>query len=238
MTTRELTGTEVAVLMVLMAEARAVRNPELAVLGPKLDATPRKRLVDDGLIEVTGRNPMSLELTDKGWKYCSDLMGTPPPKGAAGPSKALFTVMAGLGRWFTRDDVRPAEVFFPRDTPAAITPPPTPTNAVVTPHVRAELTPTTADVEAPMGTADVETRVRTTYAELAREPGAWVRLSRLRPALADIPRSDLDDALARLRRAPDVSLIPEENQKTLTDEDRAAAVVVGNQDNHLLAIEQ
>ena len=48
---------------------------------------------------------------------------------------------------------------------------------------------------------------------------------------------DLDDALARLRRAADVSLIPEENQKTLTDEERAAAVVVGNQQNHLLSIE-
>ena len=65
-----------------------------------------------------------------------------------------------------------------------------------------------------------------------------MRLSRLRPALSDISRADLDEALARLRRAPDVSLIPEENQKTLTDEDRAAAVDVGNQQNHLLAIEQ
>ena len=43
--------------------------------------------------------------------------------------------------------------------------------------------------------------------------------------------------IARLRRAADVSLIPEENQKTLTDEERAAAVVVGNQQNHLLSIE-
>ncbi|KIQ15384.1 hypothetical protein [Rhodococcus sp. MEB064] len=225
MSANELTGTEVSVLMVLMAEARAVRNPDLAVLGPELKKAQRDRLSSQGLIEVgkDGRS-MTLELTDKGWKHCSDLMGTPPPKGAAGPSKALFTVMAGLGRWFQRDDVRPAEVFFPRDTPATIAAPPTPPNAVVTPSVRASL--------------DVETRIRDTYTELAREPGAWVRLSRLRPALADIPRADLDDALARLRRASDVSLIPEENQKTLTDEDRAAAVDVGNQQNHLLAIEQ
>ncbi|MGB7362527.1 MAG: hypothetical protein WA931_05755 [Rhodococcus sp. (in: high G+C Gram-positive bacteria)] len=222
----ELTGTEVAVLMVLMAEARAVRNPELSVLGPVLAKPRREHLVRLGLVDIgkDGRS-MTLELTDKGWKFCADLMGSDAPKGAAGPSKALFTVMAGLGRWFQRDDVRPAEVFFPRDTPAEIAELPTPTNAFVAPHVQSE-------------PIDVEARVRHTYAALAREPGAWVRLSRLRPALPGIDRAELDDTLARMRRAPDVSLIPEENQKTLTDEDRAAAVVVGNQDNHLLAIEQ
>ncbi|KQU36410.1 MULTISPECIES: hypothetical protein [unclassified Rhodococcus (in: high G+C Gram-positive bacteria)] len=228
MSANELTGTEVSVLMVLMAEARAVRNPELSTLGPELKKPHRDHLASLGLIEVgkQGRT-MTVELTDKGWKHCSDLMGTQAPKGAAGPGKALFTVMAGLGRWFHRDDVRPAEVFFPRDTPTSITAPPTPPNAIVAPAVRSELS-----------AADVEQRIRSTYADLAREPGAWVRLSRLRPALSDISRTDLDEALARLRRAPDASLIPEENQKTLTDEDRAAAVDVGNQQNHLLAIEQ
>jgi hypothetical protein len=38
-------------------------------------------------------------------------------------------------------------------------------------------------------------------------------------------------------RSPGVSLIPEENQKTLTAEDRAAAVEIGDQDKHLIAIE-
>jgi hypothetical protein len=38
-------------------------------------------------------------------------------------------------------------------------------------------------------------------------------------------------------RLPGISLIPEENQKTLTDQDRAAAVAIGDQDKHLIAIE-
>ncbi|MDZ7932176.1 MAG: hypothetical protein U5N21_19865 [Rhodococcus sp. (in: high G+C Gram-positive bacteria)] len=94
-----------------------------------------------------------------------------------------------------------------------------------------------APVEKIDTTVDIEASIRAAYARLAREPGCTVRLSRLRNELRDIPRTDLDDALARLRRAADVSLIPEENQKTLTDEERAAAVVVGNQQNHLLSIE-
>ena len=52
----ELTGTEQAVLLVLMAEARPVRNPELATLGPELKKRDRDRLVQRGLIEVTTAN--------------------------------------------------------------------------------------------------------------------------------------------------------------------------------------
>ncbi len=47
----------------------------------------------------------------------------------------------------------------------------------------------------------------------------------------------MDTVLRRMDRSPRVNLIPEENQKTLTSEDRAAAVKIGGQDNHLLAIE-
>ncbi len=44
-------------------------------------------------------------------------------------------------------------------------------------------------------------------------------------------------ALHALYRTPEVSLIPEENQKVLTAADRAAAVVIGDQNKHLIAIE-
>lgn len=225
MSANELTGTEVAALMVLMAEARTVRNPEFKELASDLKKPSRDKLVRMGAVEVgkEGRT-MTLELTDKGWKMCHDLMGSQPPPQA---SKALFTVLAGLRRWLDREDRRPAEVFFPRDTPATIEPIPTPANAVVTPAVREQVPRTPAEVEA---------RVRAAYADLAREPGAYLRLSRLRPALDGIPRADQDSALVLLQRQRGVNLIPEENQKTLTDEDRAAAVLVGNQHNHLLAI--
>ncbi|MDI9898178.1 hypothetical protein QM797_25945 [Rhodococcus sp. IEGM 1381] len=166
-----------------------------------------------GLVEVdASKRPVTLELTDTGWKFCTDLMGTEPADRSNGFDRALFTVLAGLRRWLDQSGSRPSEIFSPRR-------------------------PEDQAVEQAKGTADIEASIRAAYARLAREPGSTVRLSRLRNELHDIPRTDLDDALARLRRASDVSLIPEENQKTLTDEERAAAVVVGNQQNHLLSIE-
>lgn len=229
----DVTGTEAAVLLVLMAEATAVKNSELGTLGPDLKKPSRDKLSKMGFVDVnTSVRPMTLELTDKGWKFCADLMGSTPPQRSTGAGKALFTVLSGLRRWLDGTNTLPAEVFSPRspDKPDK----PDATGVAVT-----AADPVTAGpADAFRHPADeVEARIRDTYARLVREPGAAVRLSRLRPELSDIPKATLDDALVRLRRAPDVSLIPEENQKTLTAEDHAAAVVVGNQQNHLLEIE-
>jgi len=91
-----------------------------------------------------------------------------------------------------------------------------------------------ADVQA---TATTEDRIRDAYTKLMPWPGGWVSLTLLRHELADVPRADVDTALHTLHRAADVSLIREENQKALTDGDRDAAVVIGDQHKHLIAIE-
>jgi hypothetical protein len=84
--------------------------------------------------------------------------------------------------------------------------------------------------------ADIADRVRAAYAALAAAPGSWVSLTRLRHAVADIPRADLDAALLRLVLEPDVRLNPEFNQKTLNAADRAAALHTGGEDVHLISI--
>jgi hypothetical protein len=82
----------------------------------------------------------------------------------------------------------------------------------------------------------LDERIRSAYADLAAEPGAWVSLSRLRPLFGDVSKAELDKALASLLDAPDVDLEPEPNQKTLKPEERRAAVRIGGEDRHLLAI--
>ena len=211
MTPTDLTGTERAVLIVLMAESRPVANPELATLGPALDKPGRDKLNALGLIEserVKGRYVH--ELTDRGWALCRDIVAAGPPPRSTGPAKTLYTVLGALGRYLQRSEVSLAELFWPAEAE-------------------------TSEDETP-GRETLEDRVRAAYARLAPRPGGWVRLAELRAALGDA-RGDVDTALTALSRAPGVSVIPEEDQKKLTPDDRAAAVMIGDRPKHLIAIE-
>jgi hypothetical protein len=209
----ELTGTMQAVLLVLMAEARPVRNPELSILGPELKKRDRDELLRKGLIEVTTENrAMALELTDRGWATCAAIIGAEVPAQSKGQGKALYTVLRAVRRYFDREGLKPAEVFYRLDD-----------NALAgEPDVLGD---------------EVEAKVRTAYVGLAARAGGWVDLVRLREELSDVSRHDLDAALTRMYRIPGVSLVPEDNQKTLTAEDHAAAISIGDQAKHLIAIE-
>ncbi|MCV7226284.1 hypothetical protein [Mycolicibacterium komossense] len=204
----ELSGTEQAVLLVLMAQSAPVRNPDLATLGPELKKRDRDRLAEKGLVDInTQRRPMELELTDLGWATCAKLIGSDTPQRPSGQGKALYTVLHALRRYLDRADLAPGDIFFAPD-------------------------------DAPDDEPDhTEALVRDAYLRLAAHAGGWVDLVRLREALPGVSRPELDIALSNMYRLPGVSLIPEENQKTLTEQDRAAAVRIGDQDKHLIAIE-
>lgn len=209
----ELTGADQAVLLVLMAESRPVRNPELAQLGPELKKLNRERLNRLGLVETSKPGTSYVhELTDQGWRLCQDMFSAAAPQLSKGQGKALYTLLRSLGRYLAREDLIPADVFAPADN---------------------EDTPRPDDST----DTDIELLVRRTYDGLAPRPGGWVGLARLRAELARVPRPQLDATLKRMYRIPGVSIIPEENQKVLTTDDRAAAVEIGDETKHLIAIE-
>jgi hypothetical protein len=85
--------------------------------------------------------------------------------------------------------------------------------------------------------ADVQGQVEKAYVELAGGNGATVRLALLRDRLDGVPKGDVDRALELLSRRPDVHVRAESDQKTLTERDREAAVVLGGTPRHLLMIE-
>lgn len=216
----ELTGVEQAVLLVLMAECRPVRNPELKTLGPELRADSRRKLNDRGLVDSAKESGVIVhELTDDGWATCRAIIGADAPKRTQGQAKALYTFLKALDRYFERSELQPSDVFVAPGTdpvsPAAAGP-----------------------VTAPAPAVDPEHHVRAAYARLAKQPGAWVALVRLRDELRHFARQELDAVLQQMYRIPGVHLIPEENQKVLTPQDRAAAVEIGDQNKHLIAIDQ
>jgi len=75
---------------------------------------------------------------------------------------------------------------------------------------------------------DVEARIRAAYARAASRRGARVPLAAL--------RETVDATLDRMVGLPDVRLFPEAEQHVLTDDDRKAALEIGGQPHHLLAI--
>src|SRR5262249_1133506 len=71
------------------------------------------------------------------------------------------------------------------------------------------------------GTDPLESRIRAAYWQLAKEPGDWVGLAAVRDLLDGTPTDEVDDALRRLVRQPDVDIVPETDQRQLTPADRA-----------------
>lgn len=202
-----LTGTEAAVLLVLAAESRPVRNPELRELAPELTAPARRRLVDRGLIGVESvRRTNVLTLTDRGWAAAAALTRAAPTAGSAPLGRALFTVARAVGRYLDRESIALGEVFGP-------------------PPLAAEPAPGT-----------VADRVRAAYHSVTGSPGGWVRLRTLRESLPGLARADVDAALTALYATPDVDIVAEENSKALTSADRDAAVRVGGRDLHALRV--
>lgn len=213
---------ETCALLILMIEAREVPNTFLTK-EVRLTLTPagRDRLVRLGLIEVRKEGQrVFLNLTDDGWRQSLHTIGTDLPPNAGVPGATIYRLVAALRRFLTASGFAPAEFFVPPDS--------TPADAVAALPKRK---PSTSAV------SDVMALIRKAYGNLAGAPGESVELVRIRAALGDISRSHVDAALIDLSSFADVRIFPESDQKTLTADDRAASVSIGNQDKHLIAID-
>ncbi|RPA61175.1 MarR family transcriptional regulator [Gordonia oryzae] len=221
----KLTPSQSAVLFVLMSEGKELSTPQLRVLGPNLDKPGREVLQRHGLIESHkgARGALFHSLTDRGWAWCATELQDGPPDRSLPPIRALYAVLAGIGRYLDAEDLRLHEVFGrPRRDDEATPEPP--------PHRSAP--------EVPESTADVGTRIIEAYHRIAAIPGALVGLAALRATLASISREDFDAALLTLQERRGINVIPQDDRARLTEADRAASVMIGTQPSHLLVIEE
>jgi hypothetical protein len=241
MSDKKLSVPEISVLVVLMVEAKEVSNLELKERhrGLTLDGKERRHLNELKLVDSwkDGR-AFTHVLTDLGWARLAEELhaGTIPAlPGSAGVMANAMLI--GLQRFMVRTDHRLADIFQAHDNADAETSPvlaaqpevgEVPTSAAVTASPASDATPEPA--------SDIEARIRAAYVELAAKPGTKVSLTRLRPLLGDVTRSEVDDALTRMNRMLDVSIDPESNRKALSQQDRDAAVTIGDQEKHTLSI--
>ncbi len=208
-----------AFLMLLMAEAREVSNSELLErYGVSITGPDSRALVDAKLATKRkgAKGALVHELTDEGWAQCRRELGAEYVRGTGPAFPALHALLGAVDRHLSRSGLALADMF------TASTPPPVPQPVVkVKPVVKRGL----------------EKRLRAAYDKLSDMPSAWVSLTDLRAELAGDSVEDVNHALMKMAVARTIVLVPEDNQKTLTAEDHAAAVHIGGEDKHLISIE-
>jgi hypothetical protein len=218
----ELSVKERAVLFALLGEARQVSNPELeALIGFRLVGEDRRRLNDRKLVESikVSRGAFAHELSDAGWRWCAQDLAAGPAARGSSLERSHYLVFGVFARYLSASGLSLAEFITaaPRD------------NRDGGAHVAGR----------PRGrhAVDVTARVEAGYRELAPASGEFVKLRELRERLADIPRPDVDSALAVMFTSQRINLIPQENQQALSAADRESALRIGGENKHLISIE-
>jgi len=87
-----------------------------------------------------------------------------------------------------------------------------------------------------MNAAEIRAEITEAVEELAKGPNQFVKLSSLRWKLAFIRTAGLDAQLAAMYRARVINLIEASSPRSLTADDRAAALRIGGQDKTLVAL--
>jgi len=214
MQSSDLSVKERAVLFALLGEACELSNPQLEErVGFRLTGKERRALNDRKLVESRrAGQTYAHELSDAGWRWCAMELSARPKARATSMERALYALLGGLDRYLAGTEQGLADVFGRR--------PGAPSGA------------------RPDADAGIDERIAAAYHELAVRPGELVKVRELRARLADTPRSDLDSALERLYRERRVNLVPQSNQQSLSDADRQAALVIGEESKHLISIRQ
>ena len=195
-------------MLALASQHGPISNPELANrVGLRLDGAERVRLNDMKLVESQLSGRAYVhELTEEGWRACTQMATSAVPGARAVAAEKAFCSVLWALAGYL--DRTGQEL---REVISG---------------------PQQPDPVEP----DHEARIVAAYGELASASGDFVKLTDLRAGLAGIPRTDLDIALAQLYRTQRVNLVPESNQRRLSSSDRQAALRIGGEDKHLIAI--
>jgi hypothetical protein len=215
---------ETAALFVLLQENRKVPNPELRNdHGIELKPAARTKLNKAGLLVTTESRPLVHELTSAGVAWCEEALaaGLEPPARPGPLVRTSFTVLRLTVAGLHRRGLRLVDVIREDGTEP--------------PVVEGEPRPAPPGEESP---ADLESMIREAYDALSTKPQDWVRLAKLRPKLNGAEKGEVDQVLLTMAKTGVVHLAPDSDRKSLTDADRAAAIRIGKEDKHLVAIEE
>jgi hypothetical protein len=185
-------------------------------LKPEIEKAERSVLEKMGLIEAEKRTrgAIWLTVTEKGWDWAENhLAASLPDKSFAG-AFVLQAWLTHLQAFLRARKLRLAEFF----------------------TAQSELPPVAPDLAPPVDHAELRERIRATYLEIAGGFNRRALLRDLRVRLDGVERSSLDEALKRMQREEEASLMQLDNRLDVTDADRRAALQIGNEPRHILWI--
>lgn len=206
-----LNASEGAILLILLAENREIANVELKERF-KVDLSGSdNKLKKLGYVasRKEGRRLM-LSLTDAGWARC----GQPMTFDSARPFAlgiALTMVLDAVHRDLEHTGRSLAMMLAPEQGSIGVT-------------------------DGGVARADLLEQIRVTYKQFAAEPGDWVNIADIRETLSSVGRDEMDAALRELEQQRDVNVVPQANEKALSERTRRAAVIIGRQHKHFIAI--
>jgi len=205
----ELTSADYAFLIILKAQGREISNTEMNKLYEvRLVSPAYEKLNAAGYVSSeTKRRPYRHVITEEGAKVLADPLAIDEDRAEAGEKRT------------PREKQLWAAVVAQQ-------------NHIVRLLAKGGAAAATVIEQSP----DLDGRIRAAYTKLAGAPGEWVDLAALRPLVGDVPKAELDKALARMLDARDVRLEPEPLVHRVGAEERKAAVRIGGEDRHKLAI--
>jgi DNA-binding PadR family transcriptional regulator len=216
-------------------------------LKPQPDRVDRDALVHDGLITYEKRDRrIWIEVTDKGWEWCSRNLGAALPQSSIAASQVLQAWMTRLKTFMAARDLALADILAPQPPaeakPSEAKPIETKFSEAKSPEAKSPVAKSFATNSADVQSSDYSTvhkRIRRAYLELTgNRLNTRALLSDVRGKLKDIDRATLDQALKQMQQDHEASLFQLDNRREITDDDRAAAVYVGQEPRHILWIER
>lgn len=200
---------ERSAMIALAALGGQCSNAELKnVYRLDLEKKFRDKLNRDGLLESRKENrSFTHRLTGAGWRHVESEMSAEPPPQSGSAGGALFALLGGIRAASQRAG-----------------------------GLKALLTGQAAPATETPVAENLRDQIRRVYRSLAKRPQDWVMLSDLRPRLASSTKTDIDSILKRMFRDQEINLTLKDDQGSITQADRDAAIRVGPNDMHMLSI--
>jgi hypothetical protein len=189
-------------------------------LKPEIEKAERDALVNAGLVTVKEKSrPIWLDVTDRGWHWAEEHLADSLPDKTFGGAFVLRAWLTRLQAFMKTHDIGLADILVQ--------------------HSATDHNVPSANAEAYSADdyASIRDQIRRVYLDITG--GTFNTRALLRDIRAKLPkvgRAQLDEALKRMQRDEDASLMQLDNRVEITNADRDAALYIGREPRHILWI--